>query len=67
MQAYWHQQERAGPPPLAASFPVIVLPGMSHGQWATFNGTVPHEVGRHWSGGGEEHGQCGSPAVAWYA
>lgn len=44
-EAYWWQQTRqAAYPALQAAFPVLVVPGMNHGQWAVFDGPPPIEV-----------------------
>ena len=44
-EAWWWQIGRsAGNASVQAAFPVLYVPGMSHGQWATFTGPVPSEV-----------------------
>lgn len=44
-EAFWWQQTRqVNFPALQAAFPVIVIPGMNHGQWAVFDGPAPNEV-----------------------
>ncbi len=44
-EAYWWQQARqAAFPALQAAFPVLIIPGMNHGQWAVFDGPPPNEV-----------------------
>lgn len=43
-EAYWHQ-EIHGSYGAPWDFPVVVLPGMNHGQFAYFNGTPPGLVG----------------------
>ena len=47
-EAYWWQQGRAGlPPALQAAFPVLLVPGMSHGQYCHFEGPPPAEVAQY--------------------
>lgn len=47
-EASWWQQERGGSggiaPALRRAFPVLYVPGMNHGQWASFSGPPPSEV-----------------------
>ena len=44
-EAWWWQIHRpADNASLQAEFPVLYVPGMSHGQWAHFDGPVPNEV-----------------------
>lgn len=39
-EAYWHQQVAADPANHNA-YPVFIVPGMTHGQFCSFNGTAP--------------------------
>jgi hypothetical protein len=43
-EAAWWQQERGISPALRRAFPVLYVPGMNHGQWASFPGPPPSEV-----------------------
>jgi hypothetical protein len=44
-EAFWWQQTRQEAlPALQSSFPVLVIEGMNHGQWAVFAGPLPSEV-----------------------
>ena len=43
-EAWWWQQSRETDLQRRAAFPVLVMKGMSHGQWCHFDGPVPSEV-----------------------
>jgi hypothetical protein len=43
-EAWWWQLQRETDPVRQANFPVLVVPGMTHGQWCHFDGPVPTEV-----------------------
>lgn len=40
-EAYWHQQTRVPSPTRRAAFPVLIVPGMNHGQFADFGANGP--------------------------